>query len=227
MLLPHGYDGNGPEHSSCRIERYLQLCDDDEQVPAQDDLASKRMERVNLQVVNPSTAGQYFHLLRRQLRRSFRKPLIVASPKKLLKNVQANSNLEDFGEGLRFKRVLTDSNPNLVAPEKVKKVILCSGQVHLDIHSARERAGRNDIAILRVEQLCPFPFSSIIPEIQKFKNAEVQWVQEEPANQGPFSFVRPRLENIMRHLKRPAEISYAGRETSGSTSTGYTVQHEA
>jgi 2-oxoglutarate dehydrogenase E1 component len=131
------------------------------------------MERVNMQVVNCTTAAQYFHLLRRQLRRPFRKPLIVASPKKLLKNKEANSNIEDFGEGLRFKRVLSDHSKKLVAPEKVKKIIFCSGQVHLDLETAREKTGRNDIAIVRVEQLCPFPFSSIIPEIQKYKNAEI------------------------------------------------------
>lgn len=180
-----------------------------------------------MQVVNATTSAQYFHLLRRQLRRPFRKPLIVVAPKKLLKSKDANSNLEEFGEGLRFKRVLSDHNANLVAPEKVKKVIFCSGQVHLDLEHAREKTGRNDIAIVRVEQLCPFPFSSIIPEVQKYKNAEIMWAQEEPANQGPYTFVKPRLENILKNLKRPIELSYAGRDPSGSTSTGYTVQHEA
>ena len=180
-------------------------------------------------MVNATTAAQYFHLLRRQMRRPFRKPLIVASPKKLLKNKEATSNLEDFGEGLRFRRVIYDANPNLVAPEKVRKVLLCSGQVNLDLQTAREAArknasdGKSDIVIMRVEQLCPFPFSSLIPELQRFKNAEVTWVQEEPKNQGPYYFVKPRLENILRHLKRPANVSYAGRDPSASTSTGYTV----
>jgi len=127
LLLPHGFDGNGPEHSSCRIERYLQLCDDDEDVPADDDPNSLRMQKVNMQVVNCTTSAQFFHLLRRQLRRPFRKPLIVASPKKLLKSKDSHSSIEDFKEGLRFNRVIADINKNLVAPEKVKRVIFCSG----------------------------------------------------------------------------------------------------
>ena len=227
LLLPHGYDGNGPEHSSCRVERYLQLCDDDEQVPTDDDPNSLRMQRVNMQVINCTTAAQYFHALRRQLRRPFRKPLIVAAPKKLLKAKEAHSRIEDFGEGLRFHRVIGDTNKNLVAPEKVKKVIFCSGQVFVDLEHAREKTGRNDIALVRVEQLCPFPFRSVMPEIQKFKNAEVVWCQEEPKNQGAYHYVLPRLQNIMKAINRPSEITYAGRATAASTSTGYGAVHEA
>jgi 2-oxoglutarate dehydrogenase E1 component len=135
-----------------------------------------------MQVVNCTTSAQYFHLLRRQLRRPFRKPLVVAAPKKLLKSKDAHSNIEDFGEGLRFRRVIQDTNKNLVAPEQVKKVIFCSGQVYFDLDAARTKSGRNDVAIVRVEQLCPFPFRSVTPEIKKFKNAEVVWCQEEPQN---------------------------------------------
>lgn len=174
-----------------------------------------------MQVVNCSTAANYFHLLRRQMRRTFRKPLIVASPKKLLKAKEAHSNIEDFNEGLRFRKIINDTNSHLVAPQNVKKVIFCSGQVHIDIEHAREKSGRNDIAIIRVEQLCPFPFKEIMPEIEKYKNAEVMWVQEEPYNQGPFSFVKPRFENILKHFKRPAEVHYSGRSPAAATSTGY------
>lgn len=130
------------------------------------------------------------------MRRPFRKPLIVSSPKKLLKHTGANSTIEEFGEGLRFRRVIQDHNKNLVAPEKVKKVIFCSGQVHLDLEAARTQMNRNDVAIVRVEQLCPFPFRSITPEIAKFKNAEIVWCQEEPKNQGAYHYALPRIHNI-------------------------------
>ena len=175
LLLPHGYDGQGPEHSSCRIERFLQLSDEW-------DAAGHREERVNMQVVNATTAANYFHLLRRQMRRNFRKPLIVAAPKKLLKYARANSDIEEFTGATRFKKIYADQLKTLVAPEKVKKVILCSGQVYYDIDNARVKEGINDIAVIRIEQLSPFPFKGVTEELSKYKNAQVQWVQEEPQN---------------------------------------------
>lgn len=122
--------------------------------------------------------------------------------------------------------MIEDQNKNLVAPEKVKRVILCSGQVYYDIDQARTTENKNDIAVLRVEQLCPFPFRYIIPELEKFKNAEVMWVQEEPQNQGPWYFVEPRLRNIMKHLNRGGEVHYTGRAPSASTATGYHKIHD-
>jgi 2-oxoglutarate dehydrogenase E1 component len=169
MLLPHGYDGQGPEHSSCRIERYLQLSDES-------DVNDHRKDRVNLQVVNATTAANFFHLLRRQMRRPFRKPLVVASPKKLLKYNRANSDQEEFTDATRFKKIYVDQNKNLVAPEKVKKVILCSGQVYYDIDNARTKEEINDVAVIRVEQLSPFPFKAVTAQLQQYKNASVQWV---------------------------------------------------
>lgn len=152
MLLPHGYDGQGPEHSSCRIERMLQLSDELDHV-------GKKAELVNMQVVNATNAANYFHLLRRQMRRNFRKPLVVASPKKLLKLAKANSNFEEFEENIGFHEIFPDNSKSLVAEEKVKKVIFCSGQVYYDIDAARTKENKNDIAVIRVEQLSPFPWN--------------------------------------------------------------------
>lgn len=182
MLLPHGYDGQGPEHSSCRVERFLQLCDEH-------NTNGLREERVNMQVVNATTAANYFHLLRRQMRRSFRKPLVVVAPKKLLKYARANSDIEEFGEGQRFKKIYTDQNKTLVASDKVRKVVFCTGQVYYDIDNARIKENQNEVAVIRVEQLCPFPFKQVNAELQKYKNASVQWVQEEPQNQGCWQYV--------------------------------------
>lgn len=164
MLLPHGYDGNGPEHSSARMERYLQLCDQDDVVPFDGINYDNKdiLKNTNMQVVNCSNSANYFHLLRTQMRLPFRKPLVVISPKKLLRFKGACSTLDDFGPGTRFLPLIGDKNPKLVAPASVKKVILCSGQVYFDLEDARSKANRNDVAILRVESLCPFPFKEII-----------------------------------------------------------------
>lgn len=220
MLLPHGYDGQGPEHSSCRIERYLQLCDERDNI-------EHRADRINMQVVNATTAANYFHLLRRQMRRPFRKPLVVAAPKKLLKYARANSDIEDFKDGTRFQKIIPDHHQALAAPEKVKKVIFCSGQVYYDIDNQRQKDGINDIAVIRVEQLAPFPFRQITEELKKYKNAQVQWVQEEPQNQGAWFYTNPKLRNILKTLGRPSEVTYAGRAPAASTATGYSKVHEA
>jgi len=163
VLLPHGYDGNGPEHSSARTERYLLLCDQDDKVPENLKYEYRdKLSEVNMQVAHPSTAANYFHLLRTHMRMPFRKPLIVIAPKKLLRYKGATSSIEDFDETTRFQSLLEDSNPKLVAPEKVRKIIFCSGQVYFDLEAEREAKGMHDVAIMRVESLCPFPFKSII-----------------------------------------------------------------
>lgn len=184
VLLPHGYDGQGPEHSSGRVERFLQLCDASDEFPGEDMPERAIMESTNITVANCTTAAQYFHLLRSQIRRPFRKPLVVMAPKKLLKYRGANSDIEDFDVGLRFKRALGDTNKSLVAPEKVRRVILCSGQVYYDLENARQAQGHHDVAIVRVEQMSPFPFRSVDAETAKYKNAEIMWAQEEPKNAG-------------------------------------------
>lgn len=161
------------------------------------------------------------------MRRSFRKPLIVAAPKKLLKYARANSDIEEFDENTRFKKIYPDQHKTLVAHDKVKKVVLCSGQVYYDLDNARQKDNINDVAIIRVEQLSPFPFKGLTAELGKYKNAQVQWVQEEPMNQGCWSYVSPKIKNIMKAASsKHTEVSYAGRTPSASTATGYGKVHE-
>lgn len=198
MLLPHGYDGQGPEHSSSRVERYLLLCDQDEFVPGDGVNYDNKalLKNLNMRVCMPSNAANYFHLLRTHMRLPFRKPMVIVSPKKLLRLRGATNNIEDFDIGTRFHPLIVDKDPNLVADGKVRKVILCSGQVYYDLQARREKEGRHDIAIMRVESLCPFPFKEIIAELKKYKNASITWAQEEPKNAGGWTYVQPRLRNI-------------------------------
>jgi len=159
------------------------------------------------------------------MRMPFRKPLIVVAPKKLLKFRGASSSIEDFGETTRFQNLIPDSNKDIVAPEKVKKVVICSGQVFYDLESARTKAGRNDIAILRAESLHPFPFKEIIAQLKNYKNAELMWAQEEPKNAGAWLYAEPRLRNIREFLKQDEEVSYAGRPIMAAAAVGYTKTH--
>jgi 2-oxoglutarate dehydrogenase E1 component len=162
------------------------------------------------------------------MRMPFRKPLIVIAPKKLLKFKGAASPIEDFAEGNRFKLALFDTNPNLVAPEKVRKVIMCSGQVYYDLDDARHKNGDNEVAIIRLESLCPFPFKEIIRELQKYKNASITWAQEEPKNAGAWYYVEPRLRNVCDWMKKSDnEIDYAGRPMMAAAAVGYTSTHQA
>ena len=226
MLLPHGFDGNGPEHSSCRLERYLQLTDADDKYPTEEMTRAKIAETCNMKVVNPTTSAQYFHVLRRQCRRPFRKPLIVVAPKKLLKFKNATSDIEAFDEGLRFKAVLPDTFADLVPDNKVRKVIFCTGQVYYDLENERNKRKIKDIAIVRVEEIAPFPFRSIEAEVKKYPGAKVMWVQEEPKNQGAFSFVEPRFRNLFTKMNLNFDsVEYAGRRISASTATGYGKSH--
>ena len=215
-LLPHGYEGQGPEHSSARLERYLQLCAED-----------------NWQVANCSTPANYFHILRRQLHRKFRKPLILMTPKSLLRHRLVQSQLEEMGEGTTFHRVLWDDaqhKPNqkikLVADDKIKRVVLCSGKVYYDLYEAREEAGIDDVYILRVEQLYPFPARALMAELGRFKQADVVWCQEEPKNMGAWSFIEPNLEWVLERIEAAAKRpEYAGRPASASTATGLMSRH--
>ncbi|MBN3302804.1 DHTK1 dehydrogenase, partial [Amia calva] len=199
VLLPHGYDGAGPEHSSCRIERFLQLCDSREEGVDGDN--------VNISVVNPTTPAQYFHLLRRQMVRSFRKPLIVASPKMLLRFSGAVSSLADLAPGTTFKPVLGDPS---VKPSSVSRVVLCSGKHYYALLKQREVAGaQHNTALIRLEELCPFPLEALQQELSKYSNAkDFIWSQEEPQNMGPWTFVAPRFEKQLacklRLVSRPA-----------------------
>jgi 2-oxoglutarate dehydrogenase E1 component len=217
MLLPHGYEGQGPEHSSARLERYLQLCAED-----------------NMQVVNCSTPANYFHVLRRQMHREFRKPLIVMTPKSLLRHKKAVSKLSDMAEGSSFHRVLWDdagtdagvTSVRLKPDDQIRRVILCSGKVYYDLLEAREEAGVDDVYIMRLEQFYPWPMKSLSTELARFKTAELVWCQEEPKNMGGWTFVDPWLELTLAKLSIAAKRArYVGRPASASTAAGLMSRH--
>jgi 2-oxoglutarate dehydrogenase E1 component len=208
LLLPHGYDGQGPEHSSARPERYLQLCAED-----------------NLQIVNCTTPANYFHVLRRQIHRNFRKPLIVFSPKSLLRHKLMGSDLADFGPGTSFARVLPEVDP-LASDAEVRRLVLCSGKVYYDLLEERRRRGIDDVALVRVEQLYPWPRQHLLEQIARYDRAELVWCQEEPANMGAWSFALPRLANVLEELRRSIPLPvYAGRPAAASPATGLCRQH--
>ena len=217
MLLPHGYEGQGPEHSSARLERFLQLSGQE-----------------NLQIVNCTTPANYFHVLRRQIHRDFRKPLIIMTPKSLLRNKLCISNLEDFSKNKSFHRVLKDhsyfDNDKFICLKKdsdIKKVIICSGKIYFDLLKARETIRRNDIVLIRVEQLYPFPVKSLVKEIKNYrKNASFFWCQEEPKNMGAWSSVRDYIQWTLDYIEaNNNKISYIGRDPAASPATGYAKRH--
>ncbi|MBF0193943.1 MAG: 2-oxoglutarate dehydrogenase E1 component [Magnetococcales bacterium] len=208
LLLPHGFEGQGPEHSSARPERFLQLCAED-----------------NIQVCNLTTPANYFHALRRQLRRNFRKPLVIFTPKSLLRHKLCVSKLEEFEPNNELQRVIGESD-ELVADKKVRRVILCTGKVYYDLLQSRRDNKIDDVAIVRVEQLYPWPRDTIVKTIRRYKNAELFWCQEEPANMGAWMFVYPRLEYILEMLeKKQIRAIYAGRKASASPATGMASVH--
>jgi 2-oxoglutarate dehydrogenase E1 component len=210
MLLPHGYEGQGPEHSSARLERFLQLCAED-----------------NIQVANCTTPANYFHLLRRQMQRSFRKPLIIMTPKSLLRHKLAVSKAEDFQGQSHFMRILSD--PWGPADKDVKRLVLCSGKVAYDLMEARNAAGDTETAIVRLEQLYPFPGDPLTIRLKRMINLkEVVWAQEEPRNNGSWFFVDALIEDCLASAKsKPTRARYAGRKASASTATGLAKRHQA
>ena len=217
VLLPHGFEGQGPEHSSARLERFLQMCGQD-----------------NWIVANCTTPANYFHVLRRQLHRSFRKPLILMTPKSLLRHKLAVSKAEEFTTGSSFHRVLWDdaqygnSDTKLVADEKIKRVVMCSGKVYYDLLEERDARGLDDTYIMRFEQFYPFPANSAVKELGRFKNAEMIWCQEEPKNQGGWTFMEPNLEWVLNRIKAKHERPvFAGRSASASPATGLASIHKA
>ena len=216
ILLPHGFEGQGPEHSSARLERFLQMCGQD-----------------NWIVANCSTPANYFHILRRQLHRSFRKPLILVTPKSLLRHKLCVSDKSNFIDGSSFHRVLWDdaesglSETNLVPDKKIKRVVMCSGKVYFDLLEERDKRDIDDIYLLRFEQFYPFPAISAVKELERFKSAEMVWCQEEPKNQGSWTFMEPNLEWVLTRIKakfkRP---KYVGRAASASPATGLASTHK-
>jgi len=217
-LLPHGYEGQGPEHSSARLERFLQLCAED-----------------NMQVANCTTPANYFHILRRQLKRDFRKPLILMTPKSLLRHKRAVSTIADLSGESSFHRLLWDDAqllPNqtikLVKDSKIRRVVLCTGKVYYDLYEEREKRGIDDIYLLRVEQLYPFPAKALITELSRFRNAEMVWCQEEPKNMGAWSFIDPYLEWVLAHIDaKHQRVRYTGRPAAASPATGLMSKHLA
>ncbi|MBO9434213.1 2-oxoglutarate dehydrogenase E1 component [Ruegeria sp. R13_0] len=216
-LLPHGFEGQGPEHSSARLERFLQMCGQD-----------------NWIVANCTTPANYFHILRRQLHRTFRKPLILVTPKSLLRHKLAVSTAEDFTTGSSFHRVLWDdaqqgnSDTKLAADDKIKRVVLCSGKVYYDLLEERDARGIDDVYLMRIEQYYPFPAHSLINELERFKGAEIVWCQEEPKNQGAWTFIEPNIEWVLTRIgAKHTRPRYVGRATSASPATGLASQHKA
>ena len=215
LLLPHGYEGQGPEHSSARLERFLQLCAED-----------------NMQVANCTTPANYFHILRRQLHRKFRKPLILMTPKSLLRHKRVLSTFEEMGPDSTFHRVLWDDAEkpsekiNLVSDNEIKRVIMCSGKVYYDLYEEREKRSINDVYLMRMEQIYPFPFQALQTELGRFPQAEMVWCQEEPQNMGSWFFVDRNIEQVLRDIdaeyKRPR---YVGRDASAATATGLMSKH--
>ncbi|MBT8154861.1 2-oxoglutarate dehydrogenase E1 component [Epibacterium ulvae] len=217
VLLPHGFEGQGPEHSSARLERFLQMCGQD-----------------NWIVANCTTPANYFHILRRQLHRTFRKPLILVTPKSLLRHKLAVSKAEEFTTGSSFHRVLWDdaqqglSDTKLVEDKKIKRVVLCSGKVYYDLLEERDARGIDDVYIMRIEQYYPFPAISLVKELERFKDAHMVWCQEEPKNQGAWSFIEPNIEWVLTRIKaKHSRPAYVGRATSASPATGLASEHKA
>ena len=208
LLLPHGYEGQGPEHSSARLERYLQLCAED-----------------NMQVVNCSTPANYFHVLRRQVRRDFRKPLIVMTPKSLLRHKGCVSDLAELGPGTCFHRILDEVNSNVV-DKGVSRIVICSGKVYYDLEAARDEQQRHDVKLLRTEQLYPFPRKSLAKILAQTPKADVVWCQEEPMNMGSWHFVRDDIEAAIADASMTAtRPQYAGRAAAASPATGSLSRH--
>ncbi|XP_046736011.1 2-oxoglutarate dehydrogenase, mitochondrial-like [Diprion similis] len=234
LLLPHGMEGQGPEHSSARLERFLQLSDDDcTYLPGEEpgssgtetpeEIMTRQLFNINWIVCNPTTPANMFHLLRRQILMPFRKPLVIMTPKSLLRHPEARSNFDEISTGTSFQPVIGDATAN---SKSVQKVILCSGKVYYDLVGQRaERKLDDTIAVIRVEQLCPFPYSLVAEEVHKYPNVKtLMWVQEEHKNQGGFHFVRERIAlSLHKHID---EIAYGGRATSASPATGSKVIYQ-
>jgi len=229
MLLPHGYDGQGPEHSSARLERFLQLTDADPDVIPTETNEEKIIQKTNLQIVNITTPANYFHALRRQVHRGFRKPLVVMSPKNLLKHRSVISSMREFTDpDVTFKTVIGETHTGLVEDQKVERVLFCSGKVFYELWEEREARKIKNIAIVRIEQLHPFPFAKVQEQMNKYSKAQVAWVQEEPKNMGAWSFVDPHLRTAARQTRGDnARIIYNGRPAAASPATGYGSEHKS
>lgn len=226
MLLPHGMEGMGPEHSSARPERFLQLCSEDmEKFPViEEDFPVHQLHECNMIVVNCSTPANYFHVLRRQIALPFKKPLIVFTPKSLLRHPDAKSPFDDVVSGTTFQRIIPETGKASENPEAVKRIVFCTGKVYYELLKKREESGLEaEVAISRIEQLCPFPFDLVKEEIDKYPMAKLIWAQEEHKNQGYWCYIQPHMETVTSHKRH---FTYAGRLVSASTATGSKQAHK-
>ncbi len=209
LLLPHGYEGQGPEHSSARLERFLQMSAED-----------------NWQVANCSTPANYFHVLRRQVRRSFRKPLILMTPKSLLRHKMCTSPITDMAAGSKFQRIIPETSAKLVEDRKIRRVVLCSGKIYYDLFAEREARGVDDVVIIRLEEIYPFPHKILAEQLKRYSKADVMWAQEEPLNMGAWTFVDRRIEGVLREIGHRAPWPvYNGRIEASSPATGSLKRH--
>ncbi|XP_039748791.1 2-oxoglutarate dehydrogenase, mitochondrial isoform X2 [Pararge aegeria] len=225
LLQPHGMEGMGPEHSSARLERFLQMSADDPDYmpPESPDYEVRQLHDCNWIVANCSTPASLFHILRRQIALPFRKPLIIMTPKSLLRHPECKSNFDDMVEGTTFRRLIPEEGPAAENPSNVRKVAFCSGRVYYDLlKQRRDRNLEKDIAIVRLEQISPFPYDQIKAEIAKYPNAQLVWSQEEHKNMGSWSYIEPRFRTLLHNQK---QISYNGRATAASPATGSKAAH--
>jgi 2-oxoglutarate dehydrogenase E1 component len=232
MSLPHGYDGQGPEHSSGRMERYLQLCNEDPRVFPEPEKLDRQHQDCNMQIAYTTKPSNLFHLLRRQMNRQFRKPLILFFSKSLLRHPNARSDIEEFTGDSHFQWIIEDpahASGEIESHEGINRVILCTGQVYAALIKEREARGEKDVAITRIEQLNPFPWQQLKENLDSYPNAQnIIWCQEEPLNAGAWSFTQPRIETLLNktehHNRR--HVMYAGRNPSASVATGLKISHK-
>uniref|UniRef100_A0A8C7R4D0 2-oxoglutarate dehydrogenase complex component E1 n=1 Tax=Oncorhynchus mykiss TaxID=8022 RepID=A0A8C7R4D0_ONCMY len=223
LLLPHGMEGMGPEHSSARPERFLQMCNEDPDTYPVSEFAVRQLYDCNWIIVNCSTPANYFHVLRRQILQAFRKPLIVITPKSLLRHPEAKSSFDDMLPGTHFQRLIPDSGPVCENPEAVKRIVFCTGKVYYELTRERNNRGNDDtVAIARIEQLSPFPFDQVKVETDRYPNADLVWCQEEHKNQGYYDYVKPRLRTT---VDRTRPVWYAGRGPAAAPATGNKAAH--
>ncbi|KAG7193893.1 2-oxoglutarate dehydrogenase E1 component [Scheffersomyces spartinae] len=231
VSLPHGYDGQGPEHSSGRLERYLQLANEDFRYFPSEEKLQRQHQDCNMQIVYPTTPSNLFHLMRRQMHRQFRKPLILFFSKSLLRHPLARSSLSEFTGESHFEWIIEDKaafGESLVAKEDIKRVILCSGQVYTSLYKKRESLGDKHTAIIRVEQLHPFPYAQLKEALPQYTSLEdLVWCQEEPLNMGGFAYVSPRLKSVLKEADMDILFRYAGRDPSASVAAGSKARHVA
>jgi len=231
MLLPHGMEGMGPEHSSARLERFLQMSSDDPDYfpPESDEFAIRQLHDINWIVANCSTPANYYHILRRQISMPFRKPLVLMTPKSLLRHPEAKSKFSEMTEGTEFKRVIPDTGKASENPSGVKRIIFCSGRVYYDLIKARREKGlESEIAISTVEQISPFPYDLVKAECAKYPNAEIAWAQEEHKNQGAWSYIQPRFETALNSCRdvKPGGPKLSTRKSSAERQTNFNAPTE-